>query len=60
MRLDDKNKIGQFWKYSDHPQGGLVYYRGELTVNGITTEVFMVPVISDEGTESVLEAYSSI
>ncbi len=39
MRLDDKNKIGQFWKYSDHPQGGLVYYRGELTVNGITTEV---------------------
>jgi hypothetical protein len=60
MVLGDKTKIGQFWKYSDHPQGGRVYYRGELTVNGITTEVFLVPVISDEDTESVLEAYPSI
>ena len=59
MVLGDKTKIGQFWKYSN-PQDGRVYYRGELTVNGVTTEVFMVPVVSDEDTESVLEAYSSI
>jgi hypothetical protein len=59
MRLGDKTKIGQFWKYSN-PREGRVYYRGELTVNGITTEVFLVPVMSDEDTEYVLEAYPSI
>jgi len=39
--MDQQTRIGCLWKYR---RDGIFYYRGEVTLNGITTEVFMIPV----------------
>jgi hypothetical protein len=58
--MEQQTRIGCMWKYR---RNGLFYYRGELTINGTTTEVFMIPVLdeSDEmQDEPALEVHTML
>lgn len=58
--MEQHTRIGRMWKYG---RNGVFYYRGDLTINGITTEVFMIPVLdeSDEmQDEPALEVHTTL